>query len=269
MSVFGHAWRFTGALWKWRGSIWELARRDFVSQHSGTYLGVVWNFVQPLAYAGMLALVFSIGLRHNPGGEVKFIVYLLSGMIAWHFFAGALGSLTGIIRAHAFLVHKGQFNLAVLPVAKLLSLAAPHLALLAATAGIVWLNGIAPGWHAVQALYYLAAMACLLLGLGWIAASTSLFVEDVNNLVGIFVQFGFWFTPIVWNVRIIPPRYRWLVSLNPAAYLVNGYRDSLVFKVPFWQRPAETAYFWAFTLAVLVTGAAVFRRLRPHFGEVL
>jgi ABC-type polysaccharide/polyol phosphate export permease len=269
MNVFSPSNRFIRSIWKWRGSIWEMARRDFISQHSGTYLGIVWNFVQPLAYAAMLTLVFSIGLRQNPGGEVPFLVYLLTGMIAWNFFSGALGSLSGIIKAHSFLVHKGSFNLAVLPLPKLLSLMAPHMALIVATVGICWLNGIVPSLYALQVLYYLAAMACLLLGLGWIASAASLFIEDVNNLVGIFVQFGFWFTPIIWNIKIIPLKYRWIVSLNPAYYLVNGYRDSLVFKVPFWQRPREMAYFWILTFLILVLGGIVFRRLKPHFGEVL
>lgn len=269
MNVFRSSYRFLRSIWKWRATIWELARRDFISQHSGTYLGVLWNFVQPLAYAGMLTLVFTIGLRRNPGGDVPFLIYLLTGMIAWHFFSGALGGLSGIVKAHAFLVRKGNFNLTILPLPKLMSLMAPHLALVAATAGICWLKGIPPSLYLLQILYYLAAMDILLLGLSWITSATSLFVEDVQNLVGIFIQFGFWFTPIIWNVEIIPVKYRWIVSLNPAYYLVTGYRDSMVFKVPFWQRPMETALYWAFTLTVLVAGAVVFRRLKPHFGEVL
>jgi len=145
----------------------------------------------------------------------------------------------------------------------------PHLSVMAATVVICWLNGFTPSLYTLQLLYYLAAMACLLLGLGWITSATCLFIEDVQNLVGVVLQFGFWLTPIIWNIRTVPERFRWLVMINPACYLVNGYRDSMIFRVGFWEKPWETLYYWLFTLAVLALGGLVFRRLRPHFGEVL
>ncbi len=260
---------FLRSLWTQRKTIVELARRDFISQHSGTVLGVFWNYVQPLTYAVVLALVFTFGLRQNRSGDIPYLPYLISGMIAWHFFAAGLGNLSGIIKAHSFLVRKGNFNLAILPLGKLLSIMMPHLAVMAATVVICWLNGFAPSLYTLQLFYYLAALACLLLGLGWMTSATSLFIEDVQNLVGVILQFGFWLTPIIWNIRTIPERFRWIVKINPICYLVNGYRDSMIFRVAFWEKPWDTLYFWIFTLTVLVLGGVVFRRLRPHFGEVL
>jgi lipopolysaccharide transport system permease protein/teichoic acid transport system permease protein len=269
MKVFGPFLSFSRSLWTQRGTIWELARRDFISQHSGTILGVFWNYVQPLTYALMVTIVFSVGLRHNPGHEVPYLPFLISGMTAWHFFAAAWAGLSGIIRAHSFLVRKGNFNLAILPLGKLLSQMVPHLAVIVATVGICWLKGFPPSLYSLQVLYYLAAMLCLLLGLGWITSATSLFIEDIHNLVGVFIQFGFWLTPIIWNIKMIPAQYRWIVNLNPAYYFVNGYRNSFVYRIPFWERPHVTLYYWLFTLTVLIVGAVIFRRLKPHFGEVL
>jgi lipopolysaccharide transport system permease protein/teichoic acid transport system permease protein len=269
MKLFKSGLQFVRSLWTLRRTIWELARRDFISQHSGTVLGIFWNYVQPLTYALVLTIVFSVGLRNNPGGKVPYLPFLISGMIAWHFFAQGLGSLSGIIRAHSFLVRKGNFNLAILPVGKLLSLMAPHLAVIAATVGICWIKGFAPSIYTFQIIYYLAAMLCLLLGVGWITSATSLFIEDIQNMIGVFIQFGFWFTPIIWNIRMIPPQYRWIVNLNPAYYIVNGYRNSLIYRIPFWERLDVALYFWLVTLIVLLLGAIVFRRLKPHFGEVL
>jgi lipopolysaccharide transport system permease protein len=269
MKLIKSASYFVRSLWRLRKTIWELARRDFISQQSGTLLGVVWNYVQPLTYAVLVTIVFSIGLRQNPGGQVPYLPYLISGMIAWHFFAAALGGLSNIIKKYSFLVRKGNFNLAILPLGKLLSLLAPHLAVVVATVGICWLKGFAPSLYSFGVIYYLAAMSCLLLGLSWLTSATSLFIEDIHNLVGVFIQFGFWFTPIIWNIKMIPPQYRWIVNLNPAYYFVNGYRNSLIYKIPFWERPHVALYYWLVTLAILLLGAVVFRRLKPHFGEVV
>jgi ABC-type polysaccharide/polyol phosphate export permease len=141
--------------------------------------------------------------------------------------------------------------------------------LLLVTIIVAWLHNILPSFCAFQLIYYLVALFLLLLGLGWITSSTSLFVQDVSNVVSIIAQFGFWFTPIIWNIDRIPVKYQWIIKLNPMCYIVNGYRDSLIYKIPFWSKPYETLYFWFFTVTVLLIGVVVFRRLKPHFGEVI
>lgn len=269
MSFFRSGWGFIRSLWNLRRTIWELARRDFISQHSGTVLGVFWNYVQPLTYAFVVTIVFTVGLRQGRTVGIPYLPFLISGMIAWHFFSAGLGSQTGVIKSHSFLVRKGNFNLAILPLGKLFSLTVPHLAVIAATIVICWANGFPPGLHTLQVFYYLAAAFCLLLGLGWITSATSLFLEDVQNVVGVVLQFGFWLTPIIWSLDRVPKRYRWLFQANPACYLVDGYRDSMITGVAFWEKPWATAYYWAACLLILTVGGIVFRRLRPHFGEVV
>ncbi|MCP4213185.1 MAG: ABC transporter permease, partial [bacterium] len=79
----------------------------------------------------------------------------------------------------------------------------------------------------------------------------------------------FWFTPVFWNIDRIPEQYKLLVKLNPVYYLVLGYRDSLIYKTWFWERPQYTLYFWGLTLVVFAVGSLLFLRLKPHFGEML
>ncbi|NIM10845.1 MAG: ABC transporter permease [Candidatus Aminicenantes bacterium] len=261
--------KFVGNIFQKKSAIYELAKREFQAQNRNTYLGIIWGYIQPLTYIVLLALVFTIGLRTNPGGKVPFVVYLISGIIAWQFFSGTFSSLTGVVKSHSFLVRKGDFSLGILHIAKILSALIPHLALLTVTIIVCWFHGFLPGVYTLQLIYYLAAMSFLLLGLGWITSSTSIFVQDVSNVVTILTQFGFWFTPIIWNITRIPGKYQWIVKLNPMCYIVNGYRDSLIYKVPFWSKPYETLYFWIFTASVLLVGVVVFRKLKPHFGEVI
>jgi ABC-type polysaccharide/polyol phosphate export permease len=111
-------------------------------------------------------------------------------------------------------------------------------------------------------------MSVLLLGLGWMTASTSIFVSDVKKLVMVLIQFGFWLTPIFWNISKIPEKFRWIIELNPMYYIVTGYRDSIITQVPFWER-GNTIYFWCFTLVCLYLGISIYRKLRPHFAEVI
>ena len=260
---------FVGIIYQKRSAIYELAKRDFQAQNKNTYLGIVWGYIQPLLYVLLLTFVFTIGLRSNPGGDVPFVIFLISGMISWQFFAGTLSSLTEVIKSHSFLVKKGDFTLGILPIAKILSSLVPHMVLFVVVVLVCCFFGILPSFYSFQVLYYLTGLFFLLLGLGWITSSTSLFVQDVSNVVSIISQFGFWFTPIIWNITMVPEKYRWIIKLNPMCYIVSGYRDSLIYKIPFWSKPYEMMYFWFVTIFILLTGVAVFKRLKPHFGEVV
>ncbi|MNF96648.1 Teichoic acid translocation permease protein TagG [compost metagenome] len=164
---------------------------------------------------------------------------------------------------------KVDFRLSVLPFVKLLSSLLPHILLLALLLIAAELSGIRLGLHTLQLIYYFLCMASLLVGLGWISSSASLFIPDIRNLVSIITQFGLWVTPIFWSVYQVPQSYQWLTGLNPVSYLVTGYRDSLTGARYFWERPQESLLFWGITLILLAVGTLVYRRLKPHFAEVV
>jgi len=261
--------KFIHSIYEKRDAIYELTKRDFEAQYKSTYLGVLWGFIHPLTYILVLLIVFTFGLRTNPGNDIPFVIYLISGMIPWQFISGTFISLTNVVRQHSYLVRKGDLSLSILHVAKILSSLLTLFVLIVICMIICAFYGYHLGFHSLQILYYTLSMCILLLGLGWITSATSIFVEDVANIVNIFIQFGFWFTPIIWNLNRIPKQYQWIAKLNPTCYLITGFRDSLVYKTPFWAKPQETVYFWLVTLIVLLAGVIIFRRLKPHFGEVI
>jgi lipopolysaccharide transport system permease protein/teichoic acid transport system permease protein len=201
---------------------------------------------------------------------VPFSIYLLSGMVSWLYFSANLTAITGVLGTYSFLIKKVDFRLSILPIVKIISSLFPHLVLVFLTLVLAFYQGITPGLHTFQLLYYYVCMVTLLLGLGWLAASTSIFVKDVTNVVTVVTQFGFWLTPIFWRIESMPEKIQWILKLNPAYYFVTGYRDAVVGDVFFWQRPLqETFTFWVVTLTILALGAIVFKRLKPHFAEVI
>ena len=94
----------------------------------------------------------------------------------------------------------------------------------------------------------------------------------MTNIVGICLQFGIWMAPIMYIEEIFTDKSPWaevILKLNPFYYIVAGYRDSMLTGDWFWQRPTMTVYYWCFTIAVLLIGLKTFKRLRPHFSDVL
>jgi len=258
------------AIYDKRSILYELAKRDFQQQYMGSYLGFVWVYLQPLLFITVLYLVFTFGFRSGSSSEgVPFAVYLISGMIAWFYIAENLNAGANVIRQHSFLLKKVDFRLSMLPIVKLLSSSIPHIFFIMIAILVAGLNGIYPTFYTFQVLYYFGAMVALLLGLSWLSSSTNIFVPDVSKIVSVIVTFGFWLTPIFWNISKIPEQYQWIIKLNPANYIVQGYRDSIIAHIGFWEKPYEALYFWTVTGITLWLGITVFKKLRPHFAEVV
>ncbi len=248
----------------------ELAKRDFQKQYMGSYLGFVWVYLQPLLFICVLYFIFSLGFKVSSSSDgVPFVVYLIVGITPWFYLSSNLTAMTSVISQNSFLLKKIDFRLSLLPIVKLMSSLMPHLFFIFIAFVVAFMNNIYPSLYAFQLIYYYVCSVALLLGLGWLTSSTKIFVPDVSNFVGLIVTFGFWLTPIFWDINKVPQEYHWIINLNPAAYIVQGYRDSLILHQWFWERPFETLYFWGFTIAILLIGITVFKRLRPHFAEVV
>lgn len=60
-----------------------------------------------------------------------------------------------------------------------------------------------------------------------------------------------------------------ILKLNPIYYIVSGYRDCLINKIPFWQHNTCTICFWLVTATLFLVGIRLFSKLKVHFADVL
>ena len=272
MNLINASWGFIRDIYCQRRVIVQLARQDFHNRYIGSALGLVWTVIQPLVMTLILWAVFSLAFKTATVHGVPFVLWLLVGLSVWNYFSESLTLSTGVFYEYAFLVKKIKFTIAVLPLVKLLSAFAVHGIFLVIVMVILTLNHILPSWHWLELLYYLLALMILLQGLSWITSSLNVLVKDVAYIVNILLQFGFWLTPVFWDMSLIPApyqKYLIVLKLNPLAYIVEGYRQSLLYHVPLWANIGWTVYFWLVTIVILVLGGVIFHKLKPHFADVL
>ncbi|MFB9847334.1 ABC transporter permease [Oceanisphaera arctica] len=261
--------RFGRDLWQSRGLLLSLAKNDFRARYMTNQLGMLWAFVQPSVLIAIFWFVFEVGFKSKPVADFPFILWLITGMVPWLFVAESLQSATQSVLNHSFLVKKIVFRVALLPMIQIISALVIHLFFVAVMLAMYLGYGYRPSLYWLQIPYYLLATLVLVQGLSWLTSAVVVFVRDLGQLVAMVVQFGFWLTPVFWSVAMLPERFQSLVQLNPIYYLVEGYRDSLIHQQWFWQQPGLTLQFWLITGTLFVTGALVFRKLRPHFADVI
>lgn len=263
--------RFLADLFQSRAVIYELTKQDFKSKYLGSYLGLIWAFVNPSITIAIFWFVFQVGFKTKSIAiaEVPFVLWLIAGMIPWFFFGDSVSSAANSILEKSYLVQKVVFRVSILPIIKILSALFIHFFFVGVLCIMFLGYGFTPQWYYVQVIYYLFAMIILIAGLSWITSSLTLFLRDTGQIVGMMLQFGFWLTPIFWSSKTLQGKYQIFIKLNPLYYIIEGYRDSFINRVWFWEHAALTAYFWAVTFTIFIVGAFVFKRLRPHFSDVL
>ncbi len=252
-----------------RHLIWELVKREVAAQYIGSRLGFVWTIINPLFLILIFWFVFGFGLKARPLNGIPFALWLTAGMAPWFNFSEIWSRATGIVVANPHLVKKVRFPTSILPVATVGAALVSHLVFLFLLLLLLLVYGVPLTWWILQAVYYYLAMVVLVLGLSWLTSALNVFFRDTSQVVQLFLQIGFWGTPIFWDIRIMPARVQSLLKLNPIYYIVQGYRDSFIYGVPFWRDWKWTLYFWCVAFVVVLCGALIFRRLRPHFADVL
>ena len=82
---------------------------------------------------------------------------------------------------------------------------------------------------------------------------------------------GIWLTPIMWNITRIADNsvLHFVFRLNPVYYVVQGYRDTLISHIWVTDRWMITGYFWGVVLLCGLIGYFMYKRLKPHFSDVL
>lgn len=250
--------------------IWDLAVNDFSTKYAGSAFGIFWAFVQPVITIVMYWCVFQFGLKSTPPIQnVSYIFWFATGMVPWFFFSDALNAVTNCLIEYGYLVKKVVFDIELLPVVKILSTLFIHLVFIGLLFLIAVVNGEPISVYVIQVIYYLFCAIVLVYALGKLTSSIILFFRDLGQIVNIVLQIGLWATPIIWSYVIVPQQFQWIVKLNPVFYIIEGYRDSFINRQWFFEQPVLTVYFWIVTVALLYLGNTVFKKMRPHFADVL
>ena len=247
----------------------SMAKREVSTQYVGSLLGFIWTFVNPIVMIFVFWVVFSVGFRVKPTNNVPFVVWLTAGMAAWFVFADIINGSVTVVNANAHLIKKTLFPSQILPVIKIIACLITHLVFLFVLIILIVFQKMPFSFYYLQFLYYLLCMIILALGLGLTVAALNPFVRDVAQIVGVVVQIGFWATPIFWDINMMPHKIQTIIKLNPMYYIVQGYRESFIYFSPFWRHPYQTLCFWFMAVIFFIIGALIFKKLKPHFADVL
>ena len=255
------------ALWSYRGFILTSVQREFQSKYRNSLFGATWMVLNPMAMIFVYTVIFS-KLMHSrlPGidGLFTYSIYLCAGVLTWGFFAEIVGRAHNVFIDNANLIKKLSFPRLCLPLIVVLNASLNFSIVFALFIAFLLASGTFPGWVFLAVLPVLLIQVMFSIGLGMTLGVLNVFFRDVGQFIGIFMQFWFWLTPIVYPVSILPEVLRPLMALNPMASLMAAYQTILVSgQWPQWHTLWPTAL-----LAVLLCVFG-FRLFKKRSGEMV
>jgi len=243
-----------------RHLLYQLVRRDILARYKRSFLGVVWTMLNPLGTMIILSIVFS-----RLFGSVRaYPVYILCSLTAWNFFAEATkATMIGLVWGGDLLkriyIPRASFGLAAVGthlINLLLSLVPLVLVMLVSgvpiTASVIFLP------------VSILLLACFTLGLGLMLSTAAIYFPDLSEMYHIALTAWLYLTPVIYPETIFPPKYLFILHLNPMYYLIKLYRLPLYDgRLPTWVE------FWpaaALGLGMLLVGWFFFTSKADEFA---
>jgi lipopolysaccharide transport system permease protein len=249
------------AAWTYRGFISGSVKREFQQRYQNSILGAAWIILNPLAMILVYALVFSKLMKSRVAGldsEMAYSIYLCSGMLTWGFFQEIVGRSQGMFLDNANMLKKLSFPRICLPVIVTVGSSLNFFIIFGLFTGFLLVTGNFPGLVYIAVIPVLIVQIAFSVGLGMILGILNVFFRDVGQFFGIFIQFWFWLTPIVYPISIVPDSISFIIKLNPMTHLVGAYQSILVNAA--WPNWASLLPVTLLALALIVAGRILFRQ---------
>jgi lipopolysaccharide transport system permease protein len=251
----GGRWRILNikGLWAYRELLYFLTWRDVKVRYKQTALGAAWAILQPL-FMMLIFTVFFGRLAGVASAGVPYPLFALARLVPWTFFANAVTASSNSLVGSANLITKVYFPRLIVPAAAMLA------GLVDFVLAFLLLAGLMIYYHVSLTIHLLFLPALVLLtalfGLGvgtWMSALNVKY-RDVRFALPFLIQLWLFVSSVILPSSSVPPKYRWILILNPMSGIIEGYRAAL-FGLPFdW--PAIglflSSQLWSFLFGLLI-----------------
>jgi ABC-type polysaccharide/polyol phosphate export permease len=246
-------------LWSYREVIFNIAATQIHAQYRGSFLGLFWTVLGPLAMLAVYTAVFG----HLIGRNIEhYALYLISGMVP--FLAFQQSSVGG---CRSFIVGEVYLRRVYLP--KLLfptvTLSVQFFGFLCTLAAVLALTPFLDARLSVHWLALLPAIGLLFVfnyGVIMLLAVVNVYLPDLEHVINAGLRALYFLTPVIYKSGPPLPQEVILINTyNPLTHLLVLFRAPLYHNV--WATPTEWLTAALIALAAFVIGAMVLR-LNQH-----
>jgi len=265
---------FSG-LWQHFPLILQMIKREVIGRYRGSFLGLLWTFVNPILMLSIYTFVFGVvfKVRLDPQNtdiyddKFAFALLLFTGLILFNLFSECLSRAPGLVLANVNYVKKVIFPLEILPLVSLGS-ALFH----AGISFLVLLTFLLVidhpiHWTLICLPIIVLPLLLLTIGLSWMLASIGVFVRDIGQFIGLVLTMLLFMSPIFYPASALPESVRDYLFLNPLTFIIEQARAVTLYgQLPDW---IGLVIYYMFAFVIAWAGLMWFMKTRKGFADVL
>jgi lipopolysaccharide transport system permease protein len=240
----------------------NLVISDLKTKYSNSVLGFAWSMLNPLLMMLVLYFVFNNVFKNN---QEHFALYLLIGITTWRFFAMGTSVAMSSIVGKASLVTKIFIPREILTLSTVLSALVSSLLEFLVLIPLLVIFGVIPSLTIILFPLLHILFFPIVYGISLALASLYVYYRDMNQIGDVVIQIGFFLSPIVYLLSLIPENYRFYYMLNPITRLIEMYRGVLLYNRLPGLTDLGIVIFSGIVLLIL--GSLLFSRLSSRFAE--
>ena len=249
-------------LYNYRELLKSNVKKEIRGKYKGSFLGVLWSFINPLLQVAVYAIVFPYIMRVQTD---NYLIYLIIGIIPWTFFTTVINQGMITVRMNAGIIKKVYFPREILPISVALSGLINFLISCIIIVLFCIFGGVGITWHIIFLPLIAILQFILTLGIVFALSAINIYIKDTEYIVTFLINMLFYATPILYEASLFPEKIRWILYLNPMTQVVEAYRNIFLYH----QLPDLGGLIYLFFIAFVLffLGLLIFRKLEKGFAE--
>lgn len=251
-------------LYNYRELLKTNVQKEIRGKYKKSFLGIFWSFLNPLLQLAVYAFIFPIILKNN---QENYVMFLFVALIPWTFFTTSITQGTDTVVQNGNIVKKVYFPRTILPISVVTSGAINFLISTVIIIIFAFVTGVGVSPYLAFYPLILIVQYLITLGIVLILSSVTVYLRDLQHIIGVFLQVLFYATPIVYSPDTIPAKFSIILTLNPMSHIITAYRDIFYYhEMPNLQ---VLAVLFIIGIAICMIGYAIFSKLEKRFAEEL
>lgn len=249
-------------LYQYRELLKTNVKKDIRGKYKGSFLGILWSFVNPLLQVLVYAIVFPYIMRIKTD---NYLIFLICGIIPWTWFTTSISNGTSCIIQNSNLIKKVYFPREILPISIVTSGMINFLISCVIILIFVLFSGLGISWHLAFLPLIILIQYIVTLSFVFLLSAINVYVKDVEYIVVFLLNMAFYATPILYSTEMFNGWFLWVFKLNPMAHFINAYRD--IFYVHQIPQLLSLSIVLILGLIILMLCYLVFSNLEKRFAE--
>ena len=251
-------------LYNYRELLKTNVQKEIRGKYKNSFLGVLWSFLNPLLQICVYALVFPLILKND---QPNYVIFLCVALIPWTFFTSCVQQSASTMLQNGNIIKKVYFPREILPISVVTSGTINFLISTIIIFAFLLIFGLGITKYVLYFPIILIIQYFLQLGISLILSSVTVYLRDLEHLIGVALQLLFYATPIVYAAEAIPEDFKFIIEYNPMTYIINGYRD--IFYNQTSPDMLALGILFIIAIALCVVGYLIFNKLQKGFAEEL